>query len=1660
MDGREELWTNLSGNFTGALHWSDSQHQLVVWNSDVLPQNAADPADQLWCLVYGCTHIYFADMDGDGLPDLINGGYGDLLLAFGASAEGPFNIRYNLHGMSNRPAGFSSPVYTTLSPRCRLRITDIDGDGRSEFVAAQPDPTSDFDCLNTKSVVTDSGRMPVQADAQQISVRNTWGDVLIEKDVKGYDLFAGDFNGDGLQDYLVLPNSLAVGTGGRTDPGRVIFNTGKGLSAGFLPVNIARESAIDVRIADLNGDGRDDIVSITKAGINAVLSFGNGGFGSAFTLAANPGYEHPVMGHTLTQFGDFNGDGRLDVVKVNNNLQIEVLEQNATYPARITAAYDEPTVWPREVVTYSNEWSNRPAEKAPTCAYPISCKHLPMTVVRQVDERAAQAEVGPANPLSSAQKLLYSYEDPAWDLQGRGALGFAAVRVFDPATRAETTTTYDNRTVRQGQGSRHRYPFVGRATSVTTVIPIFKPNQIVPPKLTARVSRTITDEFDEKSLNGGVSYAVFPKHSYTVEWEESVTVDSSLANSTNTTRGRVFGIDGPSGQTRRVDANYEFDAYGNAMSVSRKTQGGVSRTVVTHVENRLTDQNGATVWLLGLPLDRTETRSEADGDPPAVSRRVDFHHNALGQLDRIDIEKNGTRAVRATTQYEFDANGLPTKITDSAPGVTPRVRHVEYAPYCPTSNSCAPDEKLYPSQTWMEYEIAAYRPSSWIAMHPAYGVVVATMDVIGAQTVGKYDEFGRPIYSKRDGEDAMSVMYDARPDSGGGFNGLLTTTTVGNRVSQAHTDALSHVILTTTKGFNGNTLRRKATYDLRGRLSAASQSYTGSTPTAWTSFKYDSLNRRLNATLPDGSLAQAKDTSFGMFQTHMWDAQGNEAYLDYDVDGRIVKSTNKLNASTSIVTNYSYAPFDMLDRVTDAKGNITRQIYDVRGRRTQLEDPDRGTLTTTYNGLGDRVESKRLATNDVQTVHRDSLGRPQEVVSTIAGALATDASLTWDSCSNGIGKLCYAEDSLSLIYSSFGYDGAGRVIRFNEGAESGGDYTIDVGYDTRGRVDTVAYPQVPGRNRFTLKYAYNNADFLQSISDATPGQTEQSLWTVVTRNPDLALVDAKLGAGSITGPGASAIALHRQYDGLGRLQSHWATNPANPSTNLLTMSYDYWPNGLLKTRTSNDGAYDRNESFGYDSLGRLTSWTPRSRTAGSTTDYSAAIGTSGSYDSIGNLTDVTVPGWSMTHNTYGKSDGSQPHTLILEQDYNWNDFVADWDASGAPRGYVYDPAGRQTSGGWRTQIEYAPFDLPRHLVNAGQSWDFEYDVFGRRYRKIGPSEATTYIAGLYEARVQGGNWTHVFHVRGPDGPVAQVTYAQPASGTASASATTTDFLIADALGSVRMVARSGGTVVLRNYHDPWGKRINGNNAPFPTPLGAHRIGFTGQEHDDALGVINFKGRLYDPSLKRFLTADPMTKQLWSGQSWNPYSYVHNSPLNFTDPSGFGCVQESWTPVEDGGFAMTRVPCAKGAGPTSSLVQLGKSAGANAARALTGNSYGIDHDASVSVPDWDNEGLMTPDMGYEIQTQNVFGTHSDESGIAAASGGDAGAGGAGGAGGTGSVSEPVQPELLGSPNPVIDWNRPFTIEVRNYAPFRSFGGQFRGDNRGPTTDRAVPSRQVG
>ena len=68
-------------------------------------------------------------------------------------------------------------------------------------------------------------------------------------------------------------------------------------------------------------------------------------------------------------------------------------------------------------------------------------------------------------------------------------------------------------------------------------------------------------------------------------------------------------------------------------------------------------------------------------------------------------------------------------------------------------------------------------------------------------------------------------------------------------------------------------------------------------------------------------------------------------------------------------------------------------------------------------------------------------------------------------------------------------------------------------------------------------------------------------------------------------------------------------------------------------------------------------------------------------------------------------------------------------------------------------------------------------------------------------------------------------------------------------------------------------------------------GYTGHTHNNLgngnndIGLIYMNARFYVPSLARFASADTMIPDHTNPQDWNRFSYVRNSPFNYTDPTG-------------------------------------------------------------------------------------------------------------------------------------------------------------------------------
>ncbi len=129
--------------------------------------------------------------------------------------------------------------------------------------------------------------------------------------VNGRTIHAADVNGDGKQD-------VVIGTSGSA---AVLYGKGDGTFQSPVLLSSASGPLVDAAIGDVNGDGRLDIVcaiSNPTAGIAVFLQNPNGSFSAGQVLLAS------VANGTAIALGDFNHDGKLDALLVADPLNAGV----------------------------------------------------------------------------------------------------------------------------------------------------------------------------------------------------------------------------------------------------------------------------------------------------------------------------------------------------------------------------------------------------------------------------------------------------------------------------------------------------------------------------------------------------------------------------------------------------------------------------------------------------------------------------------------------------------------------------------------------------------------------------------------------------------------------------------------------------------------------------------------------------------------------------------------------------------------------------------------------------------------------------------------------------------------------------------------------------------------------------------------------------------------------------------------------------------------------------------------------------------------------------------------------------------------------------------------------------------------------------------------
>ena len=343
------------------------------------------------------------------------------------------------------------------------------------------------------------------------------------------------------------------------------------------------------------------------------------------------------------------------------------------------------------------------------------------------------------------------------------------------------------------------------------------------------------------------------------------------------------------------------------------------------------------------------------------------------------------------------------------------------------------------------------------------------------------------------------------------------------------------------------------------------------------------------------------------------------------------------------------------------------------------------------------------------------------------------------------------------------------------------------------------------------------------------------------------------------------------------LTTHWHYNQATGTLdriatgllweNLRELDYQYDDHSNVIRRS--DRTNDVEETFQYDrldrlSLARVSSHTDPTEAYNHSTTYR--------YDLSGNITHKS---------DLGSYQYDQPYRLA--------------SAGSRHQNYRYDANGNVTSGGGRRFI-WSSFNKPTRMSQGGATTSFSYGPERHRYRRIDQLEGQTttrlYLGKRYEQISTGDRTTHKYFIYAGD-QLAAIHFDE-VDHRGDQSDYQTRYLHTDALGSVDLITDGAGGVVDKLSFDPSGQRRTATWRSVQQRLGQASLaplltnrGFTGHEHVDALGIIHMNGRIYDPELGRFLSADPTMQHPYSTQGQNRYAYVQNNPLKYVDMSGFG-----------------------------------------------------------------------------------------------------------------------------------------------------------------------------
>ncbi|MDQ3268990.1 MAG: DUF6531 domain-containing protein, partial [Pseudomonadota bacterium] len=256
------------------------------------------------------------------------------------------------------------------------------------------------------------------------------------------------------------------------------------------------------------------------------------------------------------------------------------------------------------------------------------------------------------------------------------------------------------------------------------------------------------------------------------------------------------------------------------------------------------------------------------------------------------------------------------------------------------------------------------------------------------------------------------------------------------------------------------------------------------------------------------------------------DASGNTTVLYYDALDRMYQSKDPLGR----LTKQGFDALDRITTVTDPRDKLTRYTYDGIGNLLQQVSPDTGTTGFEYDQYGRQTKATPADGVSIAFTY-DTLGR---LVQKTAGGQSH--VFTFDTCTNGLGRLCRIVDPSGQL--DYAYTPEGRVTTQLQNILGATGYNQSFNYDTMGRLTGVSYP---GGVAVGYGYSYGR---VKAVTVTVNGVT-QTMASNLRYRPFGPMADLTYGNGLVH---------TRLFDSDGRVTGRFTKNG---TTNELSLAYLY-----------------------------------------------------------------------------------------------------------------------------------------------------------------------------------------------------------------------------------------------------------------------------------------------------------------------------------------------------------------------------------------------------------------------------------------------------------------------------------------------------------------------